>query len=47
MSGDARNYAQRGLIPRVLHQIFREMDMRVDRIYKVQVSSPWDRGFQN
>lgn len=40
MSGDARNYAHRGLIPRVLHHIFREVDMRVDRIYKVQVRPP-------
>jgi hypothetical protein len=46
MSGDPRNYHHRGIIPRALHQIFREVDMRVDRIYTVQVrrgSNSYDR----
>jgi len=34
MCGDARNYHHRGIIPRTLHHIFREIDMRPDRIYR-------------
>ena len=38
MSGDLRNYQHRGIIPRSIHHIFRAIDMRVDKIYKVHVS---------
>lgn len=38
MTGDARNYSQRGVIPRALQHVFREVDMRSDRIYSVAVS---------
>ena len=38
MAGDLRNYNHRGLIPRAIHHLFNEIDMRVDRIYKVQAS---------
>eukprot|EP00879_Flechtneria_rotunda_P027678 GHRR01029659.1.p1 GENE.GHRR01029659.1~~GHRR01029659.1.p1 ORF type:complete len:728 (+),score=322.72 GHRR01029659.1:391-2574(+) len=38
MSGDAHNYAHRGVIPRALHHVFREIDLRTDRLYKVHVS---------
>jgi hypothetical protein len=34
MCGDARNYHHRGVIPRALHHIFREIDLRPDRIYR-------------
>lgn len=34
MCGDARNYHHRGVIPRALHHIFREIDTRPDRIYR-------------
>ena len=39
MAGDLRNYNHRGLIPRAIHHLFNEIDMRVDRIYKVQVGA--------
>lgn len=38
MSGDARNYAHRGIIPRALQHVFRNVDMRTDRIYSISVS---------
>jgi kinesin family protein 6/9 len=38
MSGDAYNYANRGVVPRALHHIFREIDLRTDRLYRVHVS---------
>ncbi|GBF92163.1 kinesin [Raphidocelis subcapitata] len=38
MCGDGRNYTHRGVIPRALHQIFREIDMRPDKTYRVAVS---------
>eukprot|EP00775_Hariotina_reticulata_P005321 gene5321-5556_t len=38
MSGDAHNYGNRGVVPRALHHIFREIDLRTDRIYRVHVS---------
>lgn len=38
MSGDLKHYQHRGLIPQAIHQVFREMDMRVDKMYKVHVS---------
>lgn len=36
-SGDPRAYQHRGIIPRAIHHIFKEVDMRVDKIYKVWV----------
>jgi hypothetical protein len=44
MSGDLRNYNHRGIIPRALNQIFREVDLRVDRLYNVQVGVERRRG---
>jgi len=38
MAGDPKSYQQRGIIPRTIHQIFREIDLRVDRMYKVWVT---------
>lgn len=38
MSGDARNYSHRGIIPRALQHVFRDVDMRSDRIYSISVS---------
>jgi kinesin family protein 6/9 len=38
MSGDARNYSHRGIIPRALQHVFRDVDMRTDRIYSISVS---------
>lgn len=38
MSGDARSYSHRGIIPRALQHVFRELDMRSDRIYSISVS---------
>lgn len=38
MSGDLHAYQHRGIIPRAVHQVFREMDLRTDKIYKVHVS---------
>lgn len=38
MAGDLRNYHHRGIIPRAIHHIFHDIDLRVDRIYKVHVS---------
>ncbi|GMH37608.1 hypothetical protein BSKO_05481 [Bryopsis sp. KO-2023] len=38
MSGDSSSYPQRGIIPRAIHHVFREVDLRVDKIYRVKVS---------
>lgn len=38
MSGDARNYSHRGIIPRAMQHVFREVDMRSDRTYNIAVS---------
>ena len=38
MAGDSSSYPQRGLIPRAIHHLFREIDLRVDHIYKVRAS---------
>ena len=38
MSGERSSYQQRGLIPQALHSIFREIDARVDKMFKVHVS---------
>lgn len=38
MSGDARNYSHRGIIPRALQHVFKDVDMRSDRIYNISVS---------
>ncbi|GFR47649.1 hypothetical protein Agub_g9392 [Astrephomene gubernaculifera] len=38
MSGGSSGYAHRGIIPRTLHHVFREVDMRVDKMYRVHVS---------
>ncbi|KAF8058116.1 KLP1 [Scenedesmus sp. PABB004] len=38
MSGDAASYAHRGIVPRALHHIFRQVDLRSDRLFKVAVS---------
>ncbi|GLC42055.1 Kinesin heavy chain [Pleodorina starrii] len=38
MSGGGAGYAHRGIIPRALHHIFREIDLRVDKMYRVHVS---------
>ncbi|KAF5841849.1 kinesin-like protein [Dunaliella salina] len=38
MAGDLHNYVHRGIIPRSIHHTFQEIDMRVDKLYKVHVS---------
>ncbi|KAK9806270.1 hypothetical protein WJX72_007966 [[Myrmecia] bisecta] len=38
MSGEAQQYSRRGIIARAIHQIFQEIDARVDRQYTVKVS---------
>lgn len=38
MSGEMRNYNFRGVIPRAIHDVFREVDMKVDKIFKISVS---------
>jgi kinesin family protein 6/9 len=38
MAGDPHNYPHRGIIPRALQHVFREADLRSDRIYTVAVS---------
>ncbi|KAG2485910.1 hypothetical protein HYH03_015354 [Edaphochlamys debaryana] len=38
LSGGGAGYAHRGIIPRSIHQVFREVDMRVDKMYRVHVS---------
>ena len=38
MAGDSSSYRQRGIVPRAIHHIFKEIDLKVDRIYKVRVS---------
>ena len=38
MSGDTSNYQQRGVVPRAVHHIFREMDMRVEKEMVVRCS---------
>lgn len=35
MAGDLHNYVHRGIIPRAIHHMFQEIDMRVDKLYKV------------
>ena len=40
MSGE-RQYAHRGVVPRALHHIFHEIDMKSDKLYRVEVG----RGF--
>ena len=35
MSGDLHNYVHRGIVPRAIHHMFQEIDMRVDKLYKV------------
>lgn len=37
MSGDVRQYQHRGLVPRAIAHVFKEIDMRVDKLYKVKV----------
>ena len=44
MGGDLHNYAHRGIIPRALHHVFREVDMRLDKMYKIQVCSAASAG---
>jgi hypothetical protein len=38
MAGDIRNYQHRGVVPRAIHHIFREIDLRVDKLYDVACS---------
>ncbi|UPR05061.1 kinesin [Chloropicon primus] len=38
MSGDTQSYQQRGIVPRAIHQIFKEIDMRVDQEVVVRAS---------
>lgn len=38
MSGGSAGYGHRGIIPRALHHVFREVDLRVDKMFRVQVS---------
>lgn len=38
MAGDLHNYVHRGMIPRAIHHVFSEIDMRVDKLYKVRVA---------
>jgi hypothetical protein len=38
MSGDSSNYTQRGVVPRAVHHIFREMDLRVEKEMVVRCS---------
>ena len=38
MSGDTKSYQQRGMVPRAIHQIFKEIDMRVDQEVVVRAS---------
>lgn len=38
MGGDVMSYPHRGVIPRSLHQIFQEVELRVDKSYRVSVS---------
>jgi hypothetical protein len=38
VAGEARQYARRGIIPRAIHQIFREVDARVDKQILVRMS---------
>jgi len=38
MAGDLHNYVHRGVIPRSIHHVFQEIDMRVDKLYKVRVA---------
>ncbi len=37
MSGGSAGYGHRGIIPRALHHVFREVDLRVDKMFRVQV----------
>lgn len=38
MSGESQQFSQRGVTPRALHQIFEQMDIKVDRQITVKVS---------
>lgn len=38
MSGDTQSYQQRGIVPRAIHQIFKEIDSRVDQEVVVRAS---------
>ncbi len=38
MAGDIRHYTHRGIIPRAIHQVFREIDLHVDKLFSVTVS---------
>ena len=38
MSGDTQSYQQRGIVPRAVHQIFKEIEMRVDQEVVVRAS---------
>eukprot|EP00898_Chlorokybus_atmophyticus_P007392 jgi/Chlat1/7654/Chrsp64S07123 len=38
MTGDTTAYNQRGIVPRAIHQIFKEIETRADREYVVRVS---------
>lgn len=38
MAGDVMSFPHRGLIPRALHQIFQEVELRVDKSFKISVS---------
>lgn len=38
MSGDTANYQQRGVVPRAIHHIFREIDLRVEKEVVVRCS---------
>lgn len=37
MTGGRKSYSQRGLVPRVLSQLFQEVRSRTDRLVTVQV----------
>jgi kinesin family member 6/9 len=38
MAGDSRQYDLRGIVPRAIQQIFREVDARVDKQISVRMS---------
>eukprot|EP00798_Chlamydomonas_sp_ICE-L_P026444 gene26444-17543_t len=37
MSGDARHYQHRGIIPRAVHDVFHNIDMMVDKLFTVHI----------
>lgn len=39
MSGELRNYGHRGLVPRAIQHLYREIDRKVDRAFKVKVGA--------